>query len=130
MGETISQGPRRIAADRSIQTIWVWLLYDDAEVAENQQNTGIDGVRLTAKRPDIKISQGLSFHEWPNELRDEGIRAENRFILQCPCTPSEITPQPLGRRPFAGSPFLPPPNNSIVHCFKHLGTDLLSIKRS
>jgi hypothetical protein len=29
----------------------VWLLYDDAEVAENQQNTGIDGVRLTAKRP-------------------------------------------------------------------------------
>ncbi len=51
MGETISQGPRRIAADRSIQTIWVWLLYDDAEVAENQQNTGIDGVRLTAKRP-------------------------------------------------------------------------------
>jgi hypothetical protein len=22
---------------------WVWLLYDDAEVAENQQNTRIDG---------------------------------------------------------------------------------------
>ena len=36
----------------------VWLLYDDAEVAQNQQNAGIDGVRLTAKRPDIKISQG------------------------------------------------------------------------
>jgi len=33
------------------QIIWVWLLYDDAEVAENQQNTGIDGVRLTGKRP-------------------------------------------------------------------------------
>jgi hypothetical protein len=31
--------------------IWVWLLYDDAEVAENQQNTGIDGVRLPVKRP-------------------------------------------------------------------------------
>jgi hypothetical protein len=74
----------RLFANSRAKINWVRLLYDDAEVAENQQNTRIDGVWLTAKRPGYQNIPGLSVHERPNELRGEGIRAENRFILQCP----------------------------------------------
>ena len=54
------------------------------------------GCGCPSKGRDIKISQGLNFHERPNEVRDEGIRAENQFILQCPCAPSEIDTPTLG----------------------------------
>jgi hypothetical protein len=32
-----------LSLPKKFKTKWVWLLYDDAEVAENQQNTRIDG---------------------------------------------------------------------------------------
>jgi hypothetical protein len=50
----VSAGRQEVVTPAPIMTMLViarvWLLYDDAEVAENQQNTGIDGVRLAVKR--------------------------------------------------------------------------------
>jgi hypothetical protein len=83
---------------------WVWLFCDDAEVAKNQQNTGIDGAKMNSatKAFEPKIASS------PDVMRSFGDRH----------------PRPLGRRPFIGSPSPPPPDNFIVHCFKHLGSDL------